>query len=359
MHKHLMKKSVTAALVAGGLLGLAAQSAQADGILFPYLSTQAGVYSFVTVVNDAVGSSNSYHFTYGHKTAPVANRGNCEHFDGDVGTTLNDMMTFHVRGTILEPGAAGYALFEAAGDGAGAGAGGLTSTPLPLRVDNQIAFLGVEHNGSEPDSTAVNLFGWAEVIDTGANLSLAYSTHNFVDASAYAMADRANFANLSTGAVVLSWYPTTMVTTSWHVLELAVIGSASGSMSPASGSFLRRGYTVSGTYNNSTNGGAYDRDELFWSGSKTTRIRCFGIVNRGDLLGSGVDANTVSGGWTYLVGANAGSAPPNDAQDPDGSYSSAGTNYLVHKIQAATSAAGVGARMAINREPSKAPTFTP
>ena len=347
MNKHLMKKSVTAALVAGGLLGLATQPAQADGILFPYLSTQTNVYSFVTVVNDAVGSAPEYHFTYAHKSVPVANTGNCNHFDGDVRSTANDMMTFEAGGKLLNP-LGGRALFEEAGDAGGFGSGGLTSTPIALNVANQIAFLAVED--SSDTTGAVNLFGWAEVIDTGANLSLAYTTHNFVDEGAAYTGTRADFSNLSSGAVVMSWYPTSNVSSSWHVLNLGPVTS----MAPASGSSLRRGYGASGTSSNSTNGGAYDRDELFWSGSKTARIRCFGFVGISDLLSSGVVAQVANGGWTYLVGANAGSAPDSDANDPAGNYGTAGTTYLVHKIQTALSATGLNPRQTVNREPSKA-----
>ncbi len=352
-----LKKSLPAVLVAATLAGVASQNASADGILFPYLSTQSGVYSFATIVNDALGTTAGaeYHFTYGHKSAPIANTANCNHFDADGRSTTNDMMTFEVGGKVLNS-AGGRALFEEAGDAGGFGAGALTSTPVALPVANQIAFLSVEHGGAaDPDTAAVNLFGWAEVIDTGANLSLAYTTHNFVDASAVYTADRANFANLSTGAVLMSWHSTSAVTSNWHILNLGSITD----MSPASGSSIRRGYTASGNNSTSTNGGAYDRDELFYSGSKTTRIRCFGIIARSDVLGSGVESSTANGGWTWLVGANAGNAPVSDTNETEGSYTTAGTNYLVHKIQTAVSAAGVGSRQTVAREPSKAPGFTP
>jgi hypothetical protein len=355
-----LKKRLPAAVVAATLMGVAAPNASADGILFPYLSTQSGVFSFVTIVND--GTSANYHFTYGHKSAPIANTANCNHFDGDVRTTYNDMMTFEV-GNKVKNSYGGPALFEETGDANGAApiqAGALTSLPLPLPVGNQIAFLSVENAPSEQASTVVDLFGWAEVIDTGANLSLAYSTHNFVTANAAFPSPRADYSNIAglswpSNAVMLSWYPTSVVSSAWHVLNLGSITN----MSPASGSALRRGYTASGTYSSSTNGGAFDRDELFFSGSKTTRIRCFGIIGRSDVLGAGVEASTGNGGWTWLVGANAGNAPVSDTNETEGSYTTPGDYYLVHKIQTAVSSAGVGARQTVAREPSKNPLFQP
>ncbi len=351
-----LKKSLPAVLVAATLSGVASQNASADGLLFPYLSTQSGVFSFVTIVNDGLGTTAGaeYHFTYGHKSAPIANTANCNHFDADGRSTTNDMMTFEVGGKVKNSYGGG-ALFEEAGDssgGAPVGAGALTSVPVALPVGNQIAFLAVEH-GTTDSGADIALFGWAEVIDTGANLSLAYSTHNFADTGAAFPGGRADFGFLSSGAVLLSWYPTSVVSSSWHVLNLGIITE----MSPASGSSIRRGYTASGTYSSSTNGGAYDRDELFYSGSKTARIRCFGIIGRGDVLGSGVESATANGGWTWLVGANAGNAPVSDTNETEGSYTTGGTNYLVHKIQTAVSSAGVGSRQTVAREPSKAPAI--
>ena len=361
MHKHLMKKSVTAALVAGGLVGLGAQPAQADGLLFPYLSTQAGVFSFVSVVSDGSAGTTSgaeYQFTYGHKTAsaasPLVNTANCSHFNASVHATENDMLTFHVGGTITTAGAAGFALFEPNGDGLGFAAGQLTSTPQPLGVADQLAFLIVEHN-VDPNTSTVNLFGWAEVIDTGANLSFAYSTHNFVDQGATVGTSDFTAQPVSSGPVVLSWYPASLVDSRWHILNLG----ETSSMAPAGGtSAIRSVYTVE---NAAGIGGAYNRDEQFFSGAKLLRIRCFGIATRGDLLNSPVLAATNDGGWTRLNrGGTQSVALVTDAGDPLGTYSpSTSSNPLVHKIQTVTSATGLAPRQMIDREPSVDPSYAP
>jgi hypothetical protein len=369
MNKHLMKRSVTAALVAGGLVGLGAQPAQADGILFPYLSTQTGVFSFVSVVNRdvAVIVAPQLSFTYGHKAAtagPVvtSNTGSCSHFDAGVTSTQSDMMTFHVRGTITTAGASGFALFEAAGDGAGPGVGQLTSTPAPLPLDNQLTFLVVENNAADP-ANPLSLYGWAEVIDTTTNLSFAYSTNDY--ARVNGVASTTNFTTnvvtspvgppaggIASGPVVLSWYPTAFVDTRWHILNVGTTGT----MSPAVGGGIRQVFTVANAAVVPV-GGAFNRDENFFSGARTQPIRCFGILNRGDLLSGGPLANTADGGWTRLVGGVA-IAVGGVADDLTGAYA-LGTSFLTHKIQTVTPATGIAPRQLMNREPNEDPSFTP
>jgi hypothetical protein len=359
MHKHLMKRSVTAALVAGGLLGLGAQPAQADGILFPYLSTQAGVLSFVSVINNntAAPAQPAYQFTYGHKSAsPLSNTANCAHFNSGVTATQFDMMTFHVGGTITTPGANGFALFEENNDALGIGTGQLTSQPAPLFALGQLAFLAVEHI-VEPGGVRMELFGSAEVIDTGTNLSFAYSTNNFARTTGIAGATIWDAAGgIASGAVVLSWYPTNLVDSKWHILNLGTTAQ----MAPAAVSSTRRGYSVAAVTAAGGVGvnGAYNRDENFFSGAKETRIRCFGIVRRDDLLSGGPLAATAGqGGWTHLVGA-AIAATPVITDDPTGIYAVA-TNYLVHKIQTVTPATGIAPRQLIDREANQDPSYTP
>lgn len=369
MNKHLMKRSVTAALVAGGLVGLGAQPAQADGILFPYLSTQTGVFSFVSIVNrDAAAVAQpTLSFTYGHKAAtagPVvtSNTANCSHFDSPVVSTASDMMTFHVGGTITTPGANGFALFEEANDALGVGAGQLTSQPAPLPVPGQLAFLVVENTAAEPVG-ALTLDGWAEVIDTTTNLSFAYSTNdyarvtgiagttNFTTTAAAIAAGAAPTGGIASGPVVLSWYPTQFVDTRWHVLNVGTTAT----MVPAGGTTgIRQGFTVA---NPAAVGGAFNRDENFFSGAREQRVRCFGIVSRADLLSGGPLASTANGGWTQLVGA-AIAANVGIADDPTGAYV-LGTSFLTHKIQTVTPATGLAPRQLMNREPNVDPSYTP
>lgn len=348
------QQNLSVLLAAGSLLGLgaAAREAVADSILFPYLSTQPGVLSFVTVINDGRGQMSavvSYQFTYGYKAVPVAPRAGCTAFDAPVTTTPADMMTFEVGGRIGD----GQPLFESEGDTSGFGPGKLTSTSLPLTAANTIAFLivdfpaasGVGAPDDADDSNIARLFGWAEVIDPAANLTLAYSTHDFLnDANA-----AADFSNLSGSVAAVAWQSAAVVTTSWHVLHLG----AKDAMFTDGGI---RGAVEAGR--GGMRAAAYDRDENPFSGSRSTPVRCFAIITRGDILTATTAAATDNGGWTYL-GASADVAPVvPDPDDPVALYMPAG-NTLVHRIQSTTPAAtGLGIRSAVNREPTGGQVFT-
>ena len=321
------------------LLGVGVKGAQASSLLFPYLSTQSGVYSFVTIANygdSAWGQTGitNYHLSYAHKTAGATNFNTigCNHLDANVTTTPNDMMTFEVGGKVTDAG--NVVLFENAAP--------VTSTALTLPISNQIAFLIVEPVPVGPQTAAMaNVYGWADVIDTAANMTLNYSTtylNNVTDSDP-------DFSNLdaATGWRVASWYPTTYVTTSWHILPVGLRSA----MAPSAGGGIRRGLYA--TANDANTYAAWDRDEHGWSGSYNTGVYCFGIISRADVLMPGVVANTDAGGFMFLE---------------DTAVTISGTSYssgpfIVHKIQSATAAAGVGTRTGINREPMVWPAFTP
>ncbi len=350
------KERWPATLLAGSLLGLGAMSheAAADSILFPYLSTQSGVYSFVTIVNDGRGQMSAvarYLFSYGYKVPPVVQRGECIHFDALVTTTPADMMTFEVGAKIGD----GQPLFEEAGDTAGFGPGKLTSTSAPLTAANAIAFLivdfpaasGVGAPDDADDSNTARLFGWAEVIDPAANMTLAYSTHDFLnDANA-----AADFSNLSGSVAALSWHTAAAVTTSWHVLHLGTKDALA-----ADGGI--RGAVESGRGGMPGGVAAFDRDENPFSGTRSKPVRCFAIISRGDIMAATSVTATDNGGWTYLGPSAAGVPVVPDPTDVADLYPPAG-NTLVHKIQTTIPAAtGLGTRSAINREPTGGQVYT-
>lgn len=339
----MMKKSVLIAVVLAFtlFLGIGVKGAQADSILFPYLTTEAGKFSFVTIANEGLrefATLTGYHLTYGHKPVPVVQRRGCNHFDGPITSTPADMLTFEVGGKVLDAGST--VLFE--------GGPPVTSTALPLPVANQIAFLIVEPLGNTlaaETNTNIEVWGWAEVIDTVANMTLAYSTHNFGvnDSTDPSFA----LSNVGNTWHRISWYPTQFVTTSWHVLPLGLRSA----MAPGAGGGLRMTLSAS----NGVLEGAYDRDEQFWSGMRTKTIRCFGIINRADLLQPAAIVMTENGGFLYAESFATVTLPLTDPDDPGGTYIP--TQHLIHKIQTATAAAGVGTRTAINREPALNPNY--
>ncbi len=361
-----MKKNLPATLVAGSLLGLGVTTqAAADTILFPYLSTQSGVLSFVTIVNDGLAAGqysavSLYQYTYGYKAAPVNQRGGCNHFDAPGQTTPADMVTFEVGSRV----GGGQALFEAAGDTFGFGPGKLTSTTAPLTAAGQIAFLIVDAATQAPsgigadagvgNTDTARLFGWAEVIDPAANMTLAYSTHSFNNDTSIG----ADLSNLSGSIAALSWYTASAVTTAWHVLHL----NTTSVMIPTQGGGIRAAVEAGQGGNNvrvlPAGVAAYDRDENPVSGTRRKPVRCFAIISRGDIMAATSVTATDNGGWTYLGGAFGDQAVLQDPIDVISTYTSA-ANTLVHKIQTAIPAAtGLGARSAINREPTGGQVFT-
>lgn len=336
MKTHAMYKKTIAALVAGGLLGFGGHTAQADSILFPYLNTDAGVFSFVTIVNDGRGefaTVSGYRFTYGHKPNPVNNKRGCNQMDGITQTTPADMLTFEVNGKLNEPGGA---LFE------GGAASPVTSTAFQLPVANQTAFLVVEPLGNTlaaENRNMIQLFGWAEIIDTNRNMMFAYSTKDFgVNDST-----NPNFAASYVGSYysTISWQPASMVRTSWHVLP---VGRRSTMLSTVGGG-LRAGVTA-GYYGS---GIVFDRDEQASSGTRLAPIHCFGTITRNDVLQPVTRLTTDNGGWTFLSPASFTLAAT-DPYDPNGVYSN--LPVVTHRIQLTSTAYGVGTHTSMNREPA-------
>lgn len=333
MHKHLLKKSVTAALMAGGLVGLAAQPVHADSLLFPYLNTDAGTFSFVTIANEGLNEFSTltgYHFNYGHKPNPVNNTAGCTDMDFNVTSTPADMMTFEVNGKVTEPGGV---LFEG-----GAAAPVTSGVPFSLPA-GQTAFLGVEPLGNAVASEVVGrieLWGWAEVISTSTNMTLAYSTHN----TGVNDSTNPNFATSNVGNTWhrWAWYPTTMVTTSWYVLPLGPL------LTMVNGGIRTQ---VQGS-NGAGLGGAWDRDEHFISQGKAGLVRCFGFLTRADVLSPGAILATNDGGWLYAESFGSTTV---------GTDTYNGNQMLNYRVQTATPATGLAPRTAINREPALDPSY--
>ena len=345
-----MRKLILVSILSVLLLG--AGTAMADTILFPYLNTDPGVYSFVTIANNGTNEYAAiaqYHLIYGYKANPIVNKAGCGHSDHNVLTTPADMMTFEINGKVDDAG--NDVLFENAGDALGPVAGGLTSTAWLLNVSGQTAFLVVEPVGIgalEFNDNVVRMWGWADVIDTANNMSLTYSTQNFVNDLT-----GTSFTNVGAPIITLSWYPAAFVSTSWHILPL----DTALNMSPAATPGGLRAALLAWDGTAATTG-AYNRDEVFTSGAKRIPIRCFGVVTRNDMLEANGINESANGGWAHLESADANiTLLANDSVDPGGIYTNTNPNtfanwsLLVHRIQTATAAAGVGVRTGINREP--------
>jgi hypothetical protein len=319
------------------------QAAQADSIIFPYVAVQPGVYSFVTITNsghDEFDTLTGYHLSYGYKAYPVANKKGCNHYDVSINATAADMLTFEVGGKVTDAGS--FILFE--------GTPPVTSTgdPRMLGASNHVGFLVVEPIGNDLANERrdrCEVFGWADIIDTDANMNLSYSTQGLCVNSS--TDPNFNTSKVGTNWYKFQWMPTTYVTTAWYILPLG----ARSAMTPASGGGIRMVLRA----NDGDHPGAFDRDEQFFSGEKITPIRCLGIVTTADLLQPGPIAATLNGGWLHAESWGSWTAPATDPDDPGGVYGQ--NDFLAYRIQSATAAAGLGTRQTVNAEPQLDPAY--
>ncbi len=341
--KKFKLKQVTMALSASSVLltsGMFSPPAHAlRDLLFPYITTETGKFTFITILNDgsATGFNTNFHFTYGMKPAPVVAKAGCQHFDGDVPTTLGDMMIFEVNGKVTEPGTA---LFE------GGSTPPVTSGPLAYPIAGQQGFLIV----NQVVGADAFLHGWASVVDSATGLTWTYSTSGLTRGNATTASASADFSPIDgvSDMKFTSWYPQTIVPTSWVAVPLGTRDA----MSPAGGGGIRRGlvasvdHTITGVATGGT-AGAFNLDEQFFSGGKNIPIRCFGTFTRADLLQPAVDTSTAGGGWIPIVPTTL-TLSATDSVDPSGSYTTG--PWLLFKVQT-TTALGA-AKTTINRETS-------
>ncbi|MEW6714122.1 MAG: hypothetical protein AB1306_03385 [Nitrospirota bacterium] len=342
----------TVALVFALSLGVGIQSVQADSILFPYLSTQPGVYSFVTIANEGqneFATLTGLHLSYGYKDVtagfPAVNTCACNHHDVQIESTPSDMLTFEVGGKVVDGG--NYFLFENAGLDTTVGnptmMGGLT---------NHIGFLWVEPLGnataSEMDQR-IEIWGWGDVLDTNANMNFSYST-NGLGSNDSTDPDLSASYDQGMNWYRFAWEPTTYVNTSWYILPI----STRDDMTPAAGGGIRRSIRA----NNGAafpGPGAFDRDEQFYSGEKLATVRCLGVINTSHLLQPGPIASTLNGGFLYAESWGTKTTALSDVCDPNEDYDG-GATYSA-RIQSVTAAAGMGTRQTIGIEPMLNPTY--
>ncbi len=322
---------VVSLIVGGGLVLAPPVEANDPGVFFPFITTETGKFTFITLLNDGDAWNTPppdpfYHFSYAMKPVPIVNTAGCEHLDGDVPTTPGDMMIFEVNGKVkTDPPSA--VLFE----------GPLPDTSGPVvtfPVADRVGFLIVEASAGGITGT-VHVNGTAAVVDTVSGLTFSYSTAQF-NTDSFTGTD-GNFLIESDDAdteFFLSWYPASIVTTSWYVLPL----SFRSAMAPSGGGGLRVALTAHpNTLPSTTGSGAFDLDEHFFSGTKKAAVRCLGIITRGNLLQPATVASTDGGGWLKTVGTTT-TLSPTDSVDPGGFYES--IDFLIFKIQTTTALGG-------------------
>jgi hypothetical protein len=283
LKKLAVATAVSTAIGVGGM-------AQANSVFFPFITTAAGSYTFLTVVPDAIGSdgdefshdTQNLHFYYGYKAVGAAADDACVHRDYVLSVTDNAILQLEVGGN--------FNLVTQFNDPPGYGVGFL---PVPAGMNG---FASVE-DGVE--SGGVSLFGEGVIIDAASGLTTAYSGIQSPDG------ENPDWTAVGATEFVTSWFPTNIVSTSWYALALGLRSD----MTPNAGGGVYlwlRPETDIDSGPSPSNYGAFYRDgngnnELYVSGTTRTRLRCWGTFELEDLLG---DKATVvqHGGWMSVGG---------------------------------------------------------
>lgn len=300
--KKTFQKSLIAASV-GALLATASMVASAGtpgttNLLFPYVTSKVGAYTFLSITNQlGAPGPTPLHFTWATKAIGAANSAACNHVNGDAMSTPNDLMQFEMSNRIDVPAAFGDTT-SAPKYFPGAPAG-----------SNQQGFLIVNNSAAAAygEAAAYNgaiLHGDAHIIDTSTGLYFAYSTDDLHTTDAalpdFALAAGPDGANPNK---VMSWYATSVATTSFYILPLA----DEGLMAYAGAATVTYAATGPGPlffY------GHYNNNEGFQSSTTNVPVTCFGVASRAQMLGALNEPWSANGGWAnwFRVGGAATNA---------------------------------------------------
>jgi len=283
------RKALSLAVGAAVVLG-AAQQTQADELLFPFFQSGAGAWTFLTLrsdggnqfVNDPADDQVAYVFNYNDPAL-----GPCTHFD-----VLGSMTDYDIiQQTVVDPAFSGLDLEADFGDES-------TANYLPIAGGTE-GFLTVRDNSPE-----ASFGGQAIIVDAAAGVATAYRAVNDPLNTHFApgtpvTGDFDTLGWTTHRSHDLTWYPTSIVDTSWFVL---VTGTDMDKTSGWDGAVdLTLGF-----------GGVFDRDENFLSGGQEPEIVCYDTITAGDLMNSAQVAGTQMGGWAWvanLLAPNGGGNP--------------------------------------------------
>lgn len=266
-----MKKTFQKTLLAAAAgMALVSGVAQADdNLLFPYISSVSGGYTFISITTDANAAvAGGSHYYYMTKLAGAT--GNCEHFDGLGTNTQNDLFQFEMSKQ--------SDLITATGD--------TTSTPLTMASTGKEGYLVVTAN--TPD-VASRYTGEATLVSVGSGLMYTYN-----GITAPSAAGNPDFGNAATGLQqtnrIFQWYADPAVSTAFYIAPVGTLTNMKGGALTVS---------VKSVSNKGVNGdeGAFDNNEKLWSGAVSKTITCFGSVKPSDLLGSDTYAKVKNGGY--------------------------------------------------------------
>ncbi|MES2949205.1 MAG: hypothetical protein V4858_11765 [Pseudomonadota bacterium] len=302
MNKTFKKTLLVAAVAALSASASMASETGKTNLMFPYVSSGANAYTFLTISNGGTQSTAAtVHFIYGMKATTATNATGCEHGDGNGTLTANDVLQFEMSNKLN--------LVTAL-------ANGDTNNSFPWTGGaDKAGFLLLNNDGPAPIAGQNSLYGSAVVVDTASGLRLAYSTQGFNTDSSQAPDYTINNTGVAGGPEPLNgatptatglttaslnhqltWYATPTVSTSWFVIPLGTeaLMSPSSSVGGVTGSF-------SMTSSDGATGGAYDMKEAFSSGALSTTVTCYGTITRDLMLQSTALANSAKGGMASLA----------------------------------------------------------
>lgn len=323
--KNLIAASVGAVLAAGSFAANAG-TAGTSNLLFPYVTTATGSYTFISIAaQNGTAVATPVHFTYATKATSASNTAVCTHLNGDAIMTANDLMQFEIQNKVNMP----------------TSFGDTTSVPKyfpnTAAAANQHGMLIVNNNaagvyGSGATYVDANLYGEARIINTATGLAAGYSTDD-LHATAAAVPDfLVGGPDVGLATKVISWFPDPTVSTSWFVLPLG------NETDMAFTGNVWAQYRV--TDNTALIGGHYNNNEGFQSSTATATVACLGTFDRATLLGALNAPWSANGGW--------GNFSMTAAAAPAGYVAT--TNALLYKMES-TSALG-GVTSFITREPT-------
>lgn len=299
--KQMNLKKHALAVAAGLALGAAVTGAQAaDSLVFPYITSATGTYTFISLVNDgSAGTERIYHMAYRTKVSGSANTSACQHFDGSGATTPADLMQFEVANRVS---------FAAFGD--------TTSTPVTMvaSATTREGFLLVEAYDSANVAAGTNMFGEATLISAASGLAYTYNALSSASDFGAAMV-----VPDTTADRLFQWYPTAAATSRLYVLPTDTAASMRNV------DLLTT--IASSTVNAFGDGSAMDNNEKAWSGVNPTAVRCFGSVALSDLIQPDTLEKVKNGGFMAVTYGT--------------STADTSAGWLASKLQTSTALGGV------------------
>ncbi len=267
MNNRNFKKTLVAIAAGAALTSLGMAAANAESLLFPYWSTEAGTTSVLSLSAGANLNGTAIHYVWNYGSS-------CTHFDNYGSLTANDLIQQFVTQPAGTP-----ALF------------GDKSTPayFPAINGGSSGFLVVSDNGGNAGGTVGplgSLRGQMVIASASAGIVTSYSGIPQTVA-----ANEGDFSTLNAVQYRLSWYPQSVVNpTSWFAV-------VTGNMSSA----IQAGANWAGTATYTNGGNVYGRDEDAYSGSATGSVTCSGSLTPTSFMNSAQIASATNGGLVNVT----------------------------------------------------------